>query len=606
MNNKYGTLTLFSAMIFAGQAYSQALPPMRCTSVTVDTPSQIVLGKSTVVKLSTPATRMVVGGLSSTRAGKPVEVVEDKNLPPGQRQMMLPVSDGIADVDVMLLSPTELFFLGKHAGSMNVVLQGADGECQVKDLIVTIDPGALQAKLAELMPEETGIRVKGAENSLVLTGVVSSAVKLDQVVSLATSYGDGKKLVNLLRVTSPQQVMLEVKVAEVSKTILDRLGFDLTRAYASGDGTSVKIMSGLFGGNALFAGHAGGLAGANVLGQFGTGSTQGNPMNAITGPVNSAGAALPGGDATTGMIDAQKKDGLVRLLAEPNIMAISGQQASFLSGGKIFIPVTQASTVGSPTMSLEEREFGIGVKFTPTVLDGTRVNLKMVTEVSDLSQTGSAFTTVNNVTSVLPSFTIRRADTTVQLNDGQSFVIAGLIKNNITETIKRFPGLGDIPILGALFRSSEFQKDQTELLFVITPRLVKPLAAAPKLPTDNHVEPGRSDIYINGSMEGSAPAPAPAAPAAPVSVAPTPSAPAPTEPVTVTPLSAAPVRPESVAQTSAAPAPEGSIPETAPASTVPESAPPVSVEPLPDTPAHFEDDAPAAATPAPITEKEQS
>jgi pilus assembly protein CpaC len=127
-----------------------------------------------------------------------------------------------------------------------------------------------------------------------------------------------------------------------------------------------------------------------------------------------------------------------------------------------------------------------------------------VSEVSDLTQTGSPFTSVNGVTSVLPSFTVRRADTTVQLNDGQSFVIAGLIKNNITETIKRFPGLGEVPVLGALFRSSEFQTDQTELMFVITPRLVKPLAAVPTLPTDNHVVPSRSDVYLNGSIEGNA------------------------------------------------------------------------------------------------------
>jgi pilus assembly protein CpaC len=215
---------------------------------------------------------------------------------------------------------------------------------------------------------------------------------------------------------------------------------------------------------------------------------------------------------TAVQVDGQKDDGLVRVLAEPNIMAISGQQASFLSGGKIFIPVARdpGTTGGFGTITLEEKEFGIGVKFTPTVLGGSRINLKMVSEVSDLSQTGSPFTTVGGVTSVLPSFSVRRADTTVQLNDGQSFVIAGLIKNNITETIKRFPGLGEVPVLGALFRSTEFQSDQTELMFVITPRLVKPLASAPRLPTDNHIVPSRSDIYLNGSVEGG-PAPRPAA-----------------------------------------------------------------------------------------------
>ena len=145
------------------------------------------------------------------------------------------------------------------------------------------------------------------------------------------------------------------------------------------------------------------------------------------------------------------------------------------------------------------------MKFTPTVLGGSRINLKMVSEVSDLSQVGSPFTTVGGVTSVLPSLTVRRADTTVQLNDGQSFVIAGLIKNNITETVKRIPGLGEIPIVGALARSTEFQTDQTELLFVVTPRLVKALAESPRLPTDNHAVPSRAEVYLRGALESLTP-----------------------------------------------------------------------------------------------------
>ena len=128
--------------------------------------------------------------------------------------------------------------------------------------------------------------------------------------------------------------------------------------------------------------------------------------------------------------------------------------------------------------------------------------------MSDLSQTGSPFTAINGVTSVIPSLSVRRADTTVQLNDGQSLVIAGLIKNNITEAVKRFPGLGEIPVLGALARSTEFQTDQTELMFIITPRLVQALAEAPRVPTDNHVVPSRAEVYLNGALESSKPAPA--------------------------------------------------------------------------------------------------
>lgn len=453
-----------------------------CTSVMIDKAISVTLGKSSVVSLDAPVARMVIGGQPSTRVSRPAQINDQVaptvaasalNLP----QVAAPASsqsnsDGISDVDITLLSPTELFVLGKKSGAMNVILQSADGRCRVKDIIVTMDPGTLQSKLAELMPEETEIRVRAAENAIVMTGKVSDAIKLDEVMSLATSYGDGKKVVNMLRISTPQQVMLEVQIAEVSKTLLDKLGSraDFNRTTNNG-ANSFSLLSNFLSGG-------GGLAEAIRVGR---------------------------GSLT---LDGQKDDGLVRVLAEPNIMAISGQQASFLSGGKIYIPVAQTNNAigGGTSISLEEKEFGIGVKFTPTVLDGSRINLKMVSEVSDLSQTGSPFTTVSGATSILPSLTVRRADTTVQLNDGQSFVIAGLIKNNVTESIKRFPGLGEVPVLGALYRSTEFQNDQSELLFVITPRLVKPLTAAPRLPTDNHVVPSRSQIYFSGSLEGATPA----------------------------------------------------------------------------------------------------
>ncbi|WP_371127006.1 type II and III secretion system protein family protein [Variovorax sp. YR216] len=448
----------------------------RCSRVEVDTPATVTLGKSTVIPLRSRVTRILVSG--QPPSPRPTAMPANGYAPmpgmptgaPSSMAMQANTQDGVADMEVMLLSPTDLFFRGKRAGSMNVIMQNAEGVCFIKDIIVTVDPGTLQAKLAELMPGENRIKVRAAENSLVLSGEVSDAGKLDEVMTLAASYGDAKKVVNMLRTASPQQVMLEVKIAEVSKTLLDKLGASLayTKSYSGGMNTYTLLSNFLSGGAGLIE-------------------------------------ALRMGRVQLQM-DGQKDDGIVRVLAEPNVMAISGQQASFLSGGKIFIPVSQSATgTLAPTITLEEKEFGIGVKFMPTVLSGGRINLKMVSEVSDLSQTGSPFTTVNNVTAVLPSMTVRRADTTVQLNDGQSFVIAGLIKNNMTETIKRFPGLGEIPVMGALARSTEFQTDQTELLFVITPRLVKPLPEAPRLPTDNHVVPTRAEIYLNGAVESATP-----------------------------------------------------------------------------------------------------
>jgi pilus assembly protein CpaC len=461
-----------AAAVAATPAAAPAAPAARrCTAIIPDDqPTYAVLGKSVVIPLKARVARIVVSGQPPSRA--PAAAPAAAGQPPAPATAAN-AGDGIADVDVTLLSPTDLFFRGRQAGSMNVVLQSVDGTCYIKDVIVTIDPGALQSKLAELMPEESRIRVRSAEKSIVLTGEISDALKLDDVMSLAMAYGaDGKKVVNLMRVTAPQQVMLEVKIAEVSKTLLDRLGarVGLSRSGNGGRDSYSLISSFLSGG--------GGLLEAIRIGRTSIG------------------------------IDGQKDDGLVRILAEPNIMAISGQQASFLSGGKIFIPVAQNAAGGGGTnITLEEKEFGIGVKFTPTVLNGGRVNLKMVSEVSDLSQTGSPFTTVAGATAVLPSLTVRRADTTVQLNDGQSFVIAGLIKSNVTESIKRYPGLGEVPVMGALFRSTEFQNDQTELMFVITPRLVRPLAEAPRVPTDNHVVPSRAEVYLNGSLESATPAP---------------------------------------------------------------------------------------------------
>ena len=453
----------------AAAAAPAAPASRRCTAIIPDSePTYAVLGKSVVIPLKVRAVRIVVSGQPQGQATAPAAA------PQGAAAAAVPRSEGVGDIEVTLLSPTDLFFRGRQAGSMNVVLQSADGTCHIKDVIVTIDPGALQAKLAELMPEERGIRVRSAERSIVLTGEISDALKLDDVMSLASAYGaDGKKVVNLLRVGAPQQVMLEVKIAEVSKTLLDRLGARVGISRMSGGGLhNYSLIS-----NFLSAG--GGLVEALRIGR-----------GVVT-------------------IDGQKDDGLVRILAEPNIMGISGQNASFLSGGKIFIPVSQSGNGGSgTTITLEEKEFGIGVKFMPTVLNGDRINLKMVSEVSDLTQTGSPFTTVSGVTSVLPSLTVRRADTTVQLNDGQSFVIAGLIKSNATEAVKRYPGLGEVPVMGALFRSTEFQNEQTELMFVITPRLVRPLAEPPRVPTDNHVLPRRAESYLNGALESSTPAPA--------------------------------------------------------------------------------------------------
>ena len=476
-----------------------------CTQVSVEPPTQVTLGKSSVLKLSAPIVRMVVGGAPAGRMSAPGGVALIDEPAGGASPSAATPNDGVAQVDIVLLGPSELFFLGRRPGAMNLVLQAADGRCFVRDVMVAVDPDGLQAKLAELLPSENQIRVRALEGSLVLTGQVSDALKADEVMSLALSLGEGRRVVNLLRVSAPQQVMLEVKIAEVSKGVLDRLGIDLTRVVRTGEGG--RILTGLFGGSPLLLGKSAttniGLSGRVDVGR-GLGLDIGAGKDTLA-----ASSGQQGASGTLIGIDAQTQDALVRVLAEPNIMAVSGQSASFLSGGKIYIPVRQ----GNGAVSLEERQYGVGLRFHPTVLDGGRVNLKLTTEASELSQTGAVLSASDGSSTIMPVVSTRQIDTTVQLGDGQSLAIAGLIRNNLTQSVSRFPGLGDLPIFGALFRSTAFQKDQTELVFVVTPRLVQPIAQA-VLPTDVHREPSRQEAILDGKAEG-APRPAPPPPAAP-------------------------------------------------------------------------------------------
>ena len=445
-------------------------------------------------------------------------------------------------VQARLIGPQTLYVLGLEVGATNMILQDKTGRCTVVDVVVGMDAGALQSKLGQLLPGEKGIKVNSASDSLVLTGTVTDSVVADRAVMLANAYvrksagGAGQagatgpnassaRVVNLLSIAAPQQVMLEVKVAEVSKSILDRFGLNLSRVFAAQDG-SLRFMSGIFGGNGGVLGQVTGARGANVGGGILGSVSNGSATSAVTGPLGSAtiGAGsttvpLVGGTGATNLgIDAQKSDGVVKVLAEPNIMAISGQEGSFLAGGKIFIPVAQNNGFGQ-SISLEEKEFGVSVRFVPTVLEGGRINLAVRPEVSELNKDGVGISAPGvNGLAILPSFTTRKASTTVQLYDGQSFAIGGLIKNNVTTNVKAFPFLGEVPVLGTLFRSSDFQNDRTELIFVITAHLVKPLAEGYKLPTDNYIEPSRNEVILGGRLEGRAPEttpPAPSRPAAP-------------------------------------------------------------------------------------------
>ncbi|MDT6960808.1 type II and III secretion system protein family protein [Cupriavidus sp. SZY C1] len=459
----------------------------------------------------------------------------------------------------MLVSPQTLYVLGQEVGSTNMIVQGRSGSCSVIDLTVGADPGGLQSALRELVPEARRVRVSSAADSLVLTGSVADAVQAQKILDIANAFvirqtrgpaqaANGQatqapqqqqqqtsmtqltnpatagmpvrspRIINMMVVEAPQQVMLEVKVAEVSKTLIDQMG-------------SAVNLQGAFGSWSF------GLL-ANFLSSGASDLLSFSKANNL--PLKFA-------------LDAQRGDGLVKILAEPNLMAISGQEASFLAGGKVFIPVPQSFGGNTTTIILQEETFGVGLRFTPTVMENGRINLKVAPEVSELSPTGVALTAPNvSGATILPLINTRRASTTLQVYDGQSFAIGGLIKNNITGSLKALPGVGELPVVGALMRSTNFQQDRTELLFVVTPRLVKPLPATYPLPTDSFGTVNRGEVYATGNMEGrpqppapmpgvqpaampnAAPATAPAAPAAPM---PMPgSAPA---PVTAIPVPAA-------------------------------------------------------------------
>jgi pilus assembly protein CpaC len=329
---------------------------------------------------------------------------------------------------------------------------------------VGVDVDKLQGKLQELLPSAAGVKIDALGDTLVISGRVTDGVKVARIVTLAEAFLGGAKVVNLMQVEGGQQVMLEVKVAEVSRTLMDELGveFDLTRTISN---TTVGVLSKLL------------SSGASTIS-----------------------VERPNG-RTNVTLSAEMKKSLVKILAEPTITAMNGQEGSFLAGGKIFIPVPQGGSGGSTTITLEEKEFGVGLRFLPTVLEDGLINLRVTPEVSELSQVGSTVSGAGGQISLLPSITTRRASTTVQLHDGESFAIGGLIKSNITESIRAMPVLGELPILGALFRSSAFQNEQSELLFIVTPRLAKALPASPQLPTDAYKQPTRAEFFLEGKLE---------------------------------------------------------------------------------------------------------
>ncbi len=362
---------------------------------------------------------------------------------------------GIADISS--LSDRTIYVLGKAPGLTTLTLFDGAGML-LANVRVRVAPDVTEFKerLRQILPAEP-IEVRTANDGIVLSGTVSSAAKLARALELAERYAP-ERVSNLMSVGGVQQVMLKVRFAEMNRSVAKELSSTLS------------------------------IATDDFVGGF-------NPQNLVPPVTVENGVLLFGfgvGSAQVNLLlQALETKGLVRNLAEPNLSALSGQEASFLAGGEVPIPVPQDDGV----VAIEFKPFGVEMLFTPRVVDGDLINLEMGTSVSSIDTSSSFTINGDNV----PSFIVRQAKTTVELRDGESFAIAGLLQDNFVDQASQVPWLGDVPVLGALFRSADFQRDQSELVIIVTAHLVSPIRGeALALPTDRVKPPSEFDLFING------------------------------------------------------------------------------------------------------------
>jgi pilus assembly protein CpaC len=388
-------------------------------------------------------------------------------------------------LDVVVLSPREIQLVPSRVGGTNLVLWDQAG---APSAVIDIDVGTSYSHIARQLRSilaSDDVHVESAGQAIVLRGTVSSPLQAERAVAIARAYfpeDSEAKVVNALEVGGNQQVMIEVIIAEMSRSLGRRLAVNWNGIAQTGART--------FG----FAGLLGGLTSLSEV----VANTAGDVSIEfdITDRVNLMGSFVRSDSVAANVFfEAANEDGLAKILARPTLLARSGQSASFLVGGEVPIPIAQGGAFGSITIQF--KEFGVGVQFTPTVLGSERIHLHVAPEVSEPDFTiGTAVSGF-----VTPGFVTRRASTAVELADGQSFAIAGLLRDDVRETIEKYPVLGDVPVLGALFRSSRFRRNETELVLVVTPRLVKPLTDTPPLPTDAFVAPSEWEFYLLGALE---------------------------------------------------------------------------------------------------------
>ena len=414
-----------------------------------------------------------------------------------------------AIADILVVNPTQIYIVGKELGTTNMVLWGKNDQVQaVMGLEVSHDLQSLKQKMYHYLPGEH-IRIESAQGAIVLSGEVSSVKKMNAAVQLAQSYaasaGGKSEVMNMLQVGGAQQVLLEVKVAEVSRSFLKRLDVNFNAAY---NGGNVKI--GTVAGGASFPNSGipifGPVGGAGLVGPFMPGMLNGASGEGY-GSISSRGIYanfLNGNFFFNLVLDAAKDEGLARILAEPNLTTMSGQEANFLAGGQF--PVPTAAAVGTAP-GVSYKNYGIGLTFVPMVLDSGLISMKVTVSVSQLSNANAVLIPSSGGGNyVVPSLTMRSANAAVEVPSGQTIAIAGLINENLIEDVNKLPALGELPVIGSLFRSQNYQKNQTELVIFVTPRLARPTRTETvQLPTDNFVEPSDVEFYLLGHMQGRKP-----------------------------------------------------------------------------------------------------
>lgn len=401
---------------------------------------------------------------------------------PGPVRRVSLVSPEIADA--MVLTTQQIYVTGKAPGITNLTLWGVDNKViAFLDLEISPDISRLKEMLHRILPDEKDIKVSTTHDHITLSGTISSSTNLANVLALAGPYAPldeekKPKIINLLEVAGVHQVMLEVRVSEISRSLLRRLGINFNYISSSGNNLGLSLL------NRLTTLPATGFPSSGI---------------GVSEAVNAIFRFIGQDTTWTLFIDAMKEEGLLKVLAEPTLITLSGKTANFLAGGEFPIPIPQTTGAGGATITIEYKPFGIGLNFTPTVLSNKKINMLVAPEVSELDFS-NALTTSGFV---VPALTTRRVSTVIELADGQSFAIAGLLKDDVREIVSKFPLLGDIPILGALFRSSTFRRNETELIVIVTPHLVKPLDMAKQtLPTDSYVEPDDFEFYLLGNLEG--------------------------------------------------------------------------------------------------------